>query len=99
MPVNAFKPPPLSGLSCCPFLGGGSVVVDSLLKVIPIVGFCGCSMFCVCYFVSILVCNHLYGEERAACFTLFVFPVFHVCCLSLPHDATSLSAVCDCGIS
>ena len=26
--------------------GGGSVVVDSLLIVTPIVGFCNCSMFC-----------------------------------------------------
>ena len=33
-----FKPP--SGFGCCPFLGGGSVVVDSMLIVTPIVGFC-----------------------------------------------------------
>ena len=32
----------------------GCVVVDSLLVVTPIVGFCNCSMFC-CEFVSILV--------------------------------------------
>ena len=37
--------PPPSGLRCCPFWGGGSVVVDSLLIATPIVGFCGCSMF------------------------------------------------------
>ena len=30
---------------CCPFHGGGSVV-DLLLIVSPIVGFCNCSMFC-----------------------------------------------------
>ena len=35
-----------SGLDCCSFEGGGSVVVDSLLSVTPIVGFCDCSMFC-----------------------------------------------------
>ena len=44
MPVNAFKPP--GGLGCCPFLGGGSVVVDFLFIVTPIVGVCNCSMFC-----------------------------------------------------
>ena len=34
------------GLCCCPFLGGSSVVVDSLLIVTPNVGGCNCSMFC-----------------------------------------------------
>ena len=34
------------GLGCCPFLGGGSVVVDFLFIVTPIVGVCNCSMFC-----------------------------------------------------
>ena len=34
------------GLGCCPFSGGGSVVVDFLFIVTPIVGVCNCSMFC-----------------------------------------------------
>ena len=34
------------GLGCCPFWGCDSVVVDLLLIVTPIVGFCNCSMFC-----------------------------------------------------
>ena len=42
-----------SGFGCCPFSGGGSVVVDSLLIVTPIVGFCNCSMFCCA-----LLCDH-----------------------------------------
>ena len=33
------------GLSCCPFKGGGSVVVDFLFIVTPIVGVYNCSMF------------------------------------------------------
>ena len=33
-------------MGCCPFLGGGSVVVDFLFIVTPIVGVCKCSMFC-----------------------------------------------------
>ena len=32
-------------------------------------------------------------------FLCFVFPVSHDCCVALPHGATGLSAVCDCGIS
>ena len=39
-----FLPP--SGLGCCPFKGGGSVVVDFLFIVTPIVGVCNCYMFC-----------------------------------------------------
>ena len=34
------------GLGCCPFWGGGSVVVDFLFVVAPIVRVCGCSVFC-----------------------------------------------------
>ena len=34
------------GLGCCPFLGIGSAVVDLLLFVTQIVGFCIFSMFC-----------------------------------------------------
>ena len=44
-------------------------------------------------------CYHLDREERAGCFALFVFLVSRDCCEALPHDATDLSAVCDCGIS
>ena len=35
------------------FCGGGFVIVDSLLIVTPIVGFCNCSMFCCA-----LLCVH-----------------------------------------
>ena len=43
------------GLGCCLFQGGGSVVVNSLLIVTPIVGFYNALCFVVRYFVSILV--------------------------------------------
>ena len=89
-----------SGLGCCPFLGGGSVIVVDLLIVAPFVGFCNCSMFSwslLC--VQFKFCNHLDGEERAGCFALFVFLVSHDCCVALPGSAAGLSAVCDCGIS
>ena len=51
-------------------------------------------------FMSILVFfNHLDGEERAGCFSLFVFLVSRDCCVAVPRATVGLSAVCDCGIS
>ena len=46
MHLSPPPPPPPGGLGCCPFEGGGSVVVDFLFIVTPIVGVCNCSMFC-----------------------------------------------------
>ena len=44
-------------------------------------------------------CNQpRWGREREL-FALLVFLVSCDCCVALPHDATGLSAVCDCGIS
>ena len=48
---GAFGPP--SGLGCCPFWGSGSVVVGLLFIVAPVVGVCGCSVFC-----CTLLCVH-----------------------------------------
>ena len=45
------SPPPV-GLGFCPFLSGGSVVVDFLFILTPIVGVCKCSMFC-CMFLYV----------------------------------------------
>ena len=54
--------------------------------------FC-CALICVhSSFAIILI------EKRAVGFALFVFLVSPDCCVALPHDATGLSAVCDCGI-
>ena len=50
---NAFKTP--GGLGCCPFEGGGSVVVDWLFIVAPIVVVVIVICFVVRYFMSILV--------------------------------------------
>ena len=55
--------------------------------------------FVVRYFMSILVLQSSRLDERAGCFALFIFLVSRDCCVALPHDATGLSAVCDCGIS
>ena len=41
----------------------------------------------------------LNGEERAGSFALFVFLMSRDWCVAVPHNATGLSAVCDCGIS
>ena len=40
-----------------------------------------------------------FAEERAGCFALFFFLVSRDCYVALSHDATSLSAFYDCGIS
>ena len=46
-------------------------------------------MFCwALLYVHSSFYNHLRGEERAGCFTLFIFLVFHDCCVALSHDAT-----------
>ena len=58
-------------------------------------------MFVPCFvvqcFMSFLVYNHLYEDERerAGCFTLFVFLLYCDCYCSeaLPHSAVGLSVV------
>ena len=58
--------------------------------------------FVVQFFVSILVLQpSWWGRESwLLCFAFFfVFLVSHDRCVALPHDATGLFAVCDCGIS
>ena len=55
--------------------------------------------FAVRYFMFILVCNYLGGEENAGFFAWFVFLVSRDCCVSLPRGAIGLSAVCNCGVS
>ena len=47
--------------------------------------------FVVRYFVSILGCNHLDGEENAGCFAYFVFLVSGDCCVALPRGVIGLS--------
>ena len=48
---------------------GGSVVVDFLLIVTPIVGVCNCSMFCcTLLYVHSRIAIILMGDERAGCF-------------------------------
>ena len=58
-----------------------------------------CLFVFVRYVVSILVSQSSPAGERADCFVLFVFVVPRDCSVALPHDATGLSAVCNCGIS
>ena len=76
----------------------GSVVVDSLLIVTPIVGFWNCSMFycaLLCFHSSLSII--LMGRESwLLCFVCL--PGVCDCCVVLAHDVTGLSAVCDCGI-
>ena len=56
-------------------------------------------MFVKCIDVNTNFCNHLDVEERAGCFSLFVFLVSGDCCVALTPSVMGLSAGCDCGIS
>ena len=56
-------------------------------------------MFVECIDVHARFCNHLDVEERAGCFSWFVFLVSRDCCVALPPSVMCLSAVCACGIS
>ena len=91
-----------SGLGCCPFLSGGSVVVDDLLfYVLHIV--CGGSVF-VFDFLCITLCpynfsNHLEEEEKAGRFSFIVLQMSCKCSVALPHGAMGWSTVCGCGIT
>ena len=79
----------------CPFLGGGSVVVDLLLIVALIVGFCVCSMFCcalLCVLSSFAIIS-MEKRELVACLCLSSW-----CLIDLPHGAVGWSAMYDCGI-
>ena len=49
--------------------------------------------------MSILVFNHLDGEERVGCFAWFVLLVSSDCCMALPRGSMGLSAISECGIS
>ena len=92
--------PTLSGgVGCCPFEDCGSVVVESLLIITPVVGALFVVRFIVLYFVTILVYNHLDEIEAACCFAWFVFLVSRDFLVTLPSITSGLSAVCDCGIS
>ena len=97
--LKAFKPP--GGLGCCPFYGGGSVVVNLLFGVLPIG--CGgqclsllCITLCFCWF-----CNHFEDLERVGCFAFIVLQMscYCKCSVILPHGAVGWSVVCDCSIS
>ena len=76
------------------------VVVDSLLIVTAIVRFCNCSLF-----YCALPCVHssfaiiLTWKRELVALLFFVFLVSRDCSVTLPQDATGLSAVCDFGIS
>ena len=64
-------------------------------------GFCNCSMFCcaLLFVLSSFAIISIGKRELVALPSLFVFLVSRDCCVALPYDAMSLSAVCDCSIS
>ena len=54
--------------------------------------------FDVRYFMSMLVLQSYLWGRKSWLIYLFVLLVSLDCCVALPHDATGLSAVCDCSI-
>ena len=77
------------------FLGCGSVVVDSLLIVASIVGFCACSMSC-CTLLCVLSSFAIILMGKRELVALLCLSSW--CPLALPHGAMSWFAVCDCSI-
>ena len=92
--MHLSHPPPLSGF------GGGSVVVDFLFIVTPIVGVCNCSMLCYSLrYVHSSIAIILMGKRElvallylSSCCRVMVERLF----LAVPWG---LSVVCDFGIS
>ena len=79
----------------------GSVVVDFLFIVTPIVGVCNCYIFCcalLCVNSDIAIIL-MWKRELVALLYLSSCCLVMVGWAALPHDATGVSAVCDCGIS
>ena len=75
-----------------------AVVLLLLIHCLLLIPLCE-SVIVLCFvvrnFMSILVYNHLDGEERAGCFAWFVLLMSRDCCVALPRGAMSLSAVCE----
>ena len=63
------------GLGCCPFWGGGSVVVGFLFVAAPVVGVCGCSVFC---------CALLYVHSSIAIILMGKRESWFLCLVCLP---------------
>ena len=78
---------------------GGSIVVDSLLIVVPLWNSVTALCFVVRYFVSNTSYAIILIGERAGCFALYVLLGPHDCCSALLRGATGLFTVCDCDIS
>ena len=88
-------------LSKTNFKKHGSVVVDFLFIVTPIVGVCNCSMFCctLLYVHSCIAIILMGKRELIALLNLSSWCLVMVERLFRAVPRTGLSAVCDCGIS
>ena len=58
-------------------------------------GFCNCSMFC-CALLCVISSFVIISMGKRELVALLCLP--GDCCVALPHNATGLSAVGDCGI-
>ena len=75
-PAKCIKAP--TGIGCCPFEGGGPVVIDLLFIVLLIV--CVSSVYklvLVCIALCLFeFCNHFEEEEKAGCFASIVLQLY-----------------------
>ena len=84
------------GLGCCPFYGGGSVVVDFLFIVTLIVGVCNCSMFCcTLLYVHSSIAIILKGKREF----VGLLNLSSWCLVMVERLSRCHGVVCDCGIS
>ena len=75
---------PIGGLGCCPFYGGGTVVVELIM--LTLWGFCVCSLFCyaiLCVLSSFAIIWLPYF------IFVFLMPCDFYCSVALPHGAAS----------
>ena len=88
------------GSGCCPFWGGGSAVVYSLL-LLPLFGGEGVVLgLCFLqYFVSFPVLRSSRWGRESFCCVLNVISLLWFQSLTLPRGVMGWSVECDCGIS
>ena len=77
----------------------GSVVVNSVLFVAPIVAFCICSLFC-CSLICVISSFTIILMGKAVGFTfVFLLSCDCYCSVAFPHSAECWCKVCNCGIN
>ena len=98
--LNAFKPPP-SPVALADVRSKAVVLLLFIrcLLLLPLWDSVIVLCFVVCCFVYIPALQSSRGGRQSWLLCFVRLPGVSCCCVALPHNATGLSAVCDCGIS